>query len=132
MTVIAVNRTEIDRMSVLHDLADGRIKDRRGIDVDGAFNSISFASAGVSPCVEVGSGLPHRHKPSAALRRLARMSNQAIAPALTSQLSDFSAGRFQMPNGGFSAALWHFKMTSRKITQLRCKRRSNRLIAHPC
>jgi|BarGraIncu01122A_1022018.scaffolds.fasta_scaffold178820_1 hypothetical protein len=106
MTVIAVNRTEIDRMSVLHNLADGRIKDRRGIDVDGAFNSISFASAGVSPCVEVGSGLPHRHKPSAALRRLARMSNQAIAPALRSQLSDFSAGRFQMPKGGFSAALF--------------------------
>jgi len=106
MTVIAVNRTEIDRMSVLHDLADGRIKDRRGIDVDGAFNSISFASAGVSPCVEVGSGLPHRHKPSAALRRLARMSNQAIAPTLTSQLSNFSAGRFEMPKGGFSAALF--------------------------
>lgn len=37
MTVIAMSRTEIDRMSVLHDLADGRIKDRRGIDVDGAF-----------------------------------------------------------------------------------------------
>jgi hypothetical protein len=41
MTVIAVNRTEIDRMSVLHDLADGRIKDRRGIDVDGAFGGFS-------------------------------------------------------------------------------------------
>ena len=26
MTVIAMSRTEIDRMSVLHDLADGRIK----------------------------------------------------------------------------------------------------------
>jgi hypothetical protein len=25
MTVIAMSRTEIDRMSVLHDLADGRI-----------------------------------------------------------------------------------------------------------
>jgi hypothetical protein len=34
------------------------------------------------------------------------MSNQAIAPALTSQLSDFSAGRVQMPKGGFSAALF--------------------------
>ena len=26
MTVIAMSRTEIDRMSVLHDLADGRIR----------------------------------------------------------------------------------------------------------
>ena len=26
MTVITMSRTEIDRMSVLHDLADGRIK----------------------------------------------------------------------------------------------------------
>jgi hypothetical protein len=34
------------------------------------------------------------------------MSNQAIAPTVTSQLSDFSAGRFEMPKGGFSAALF--------------------------
>jgi hypothetical protein len=47
MTVIAVNRTEIDRMSVLHDLADGRIKDRRGIDVDGCvYRKPRFGSSG--------------------------------------------------------------------------------------
>jgi len=31
MTVIAMSRTEIDRMSVLHDLADGRIRIADGI-----------------------------------------------------------------------------------------------------
>jgi hypothetical protein len=34
------------------------------------------------------------------------MSDQAIAPTLTLQLSNFSAGRFEMPKGGFSAALF--------------------------